>query len=250
MEHDAYVEMAATEQAHWWFRGRRQILAAVIARLQLPKAARILELGSGTGGNFQMLQRFGQLTAVETNALARALSLRNAWGMVEVKAGFLPDGLPELGKFDLICLFDVLEHVEQDEASLRVVRELLAPGGAVVITVPAFAKLWGLHDVQMHHKRRYERAELAAKLSQAGFLIPEISYSNMFLFPAALLMRGADALAQRLGRRKASGTATLPYLLNEAFAAIFGAERFFIGRMRLPIGLSLLAVVRAAPPAD
>ena len=88
MEPDAYTEMAATEQAHWWFRGRRQILAAVIGRLQLPQAARILELGSGTGGNFKMLQRFGQLTAVEMNALARALSLRNTWGIVEVKAGF------------------------------------------------------------------------------------------------------------------------------------------------------------------
>ena len=251
MEPDAYTEMAATEQAHWWFRGRRQILAAVIGRLQLPQAARILELGSGTGGNFKMLQRFGQLTAVEMNALARALSLRNTWGIVEVKAGFLPDGLPDLGKFDLICLFDVLEHVDQDEAALRRVRSLLAPGGRAVITVPAFAKLWGPHDAQMHHKRRYERAELAAKLQQAGLLVTELSYSNMFLFPAALVMRAAGTLAQRLaGRRIATGTATLPYLLNHAFAAIFGAERFFIGRIKLPIGLSLLAVARAMPGSD
>jgi SAM-dependent methyltransferase len=251
MEHDAYIQMAATEQAHWWFRGRRQILGAVIGRLQLPHAARILELGSGTGGNFQMLQQFGRLTAVEMNALARALSLRNAWGMVEVKAGFLPDGLPELGKFDLICLFDVLEHVDQDEATLRRVRSLLAPGGRAVITVPAFAKLWGPHDNQMHHKRRYERAELAAKLRRAGLTEIELSYSNMFLFPAALIMRGADALARRLwGRHKSSGTATLPYLLNQAFAAIFGAERFLIGRVNLPVGLSLLAVARAVPCSD
>jgi SAM-dependent methyltransferase len=251
MEHDAYVEMAATEQAHWWFQGRREILNAVINRLGLPAAARILELGSGTGGNLQMLRQFGQVTAVEQDAWARAISLGHAWGMVEVKAGWLPDGLPELGKFDLICLFDVLEHVEQDEAALLVVRGLLAPGGSVVITVPAFAKLWGLHDERMHHKRRYERAELAAKLRQAGLRVTALSYSNMYLFPAALAMRGVDRLAQRLwGRRKASGAGMLPPRLNQAFAAIFGAERFLIGRIKLPIGLSLLAVARAGPEPE
>ncbi len=248
MEHDSYIEMAATEQAHWWFTGRRQILSTVIASLRLRETARILELGSGTGGNFQMLTRFGQVTAVEENAMARALSVRNAWGMVEVKSGRLPDGLPELGKFDLICLFDVLEHVKEDEATLKVVRGLLAPGGAVVITVPAFKKLWGAHDEQLHHKRRYERAELGMKLQRAGFAVPLLTFSNMFLFPVALAMRGVDRLAARLWRRrKVSGTAMLPSPLNKVFAGIFGAERFLVCRMNLPIGLSLLAVARAGP---
>jgi SAM-dependent methyltransferase len=242
--------MAATEQAHWWFTGRRKILAAVILRLRLPEAAKILELGSGTGGNFSMLQRFGQVTAVEKDPLARALSVRNAWGSVEVKAGFLPDGLPELGAFDLVCLFDVLEHVAEDEAALLAVRTLLAPGGRLLITVPAFAKLWGLHDQQMHHHRRYERAELAVKLQRAGFAVTRLSYCNMFMFPAALAMRGVDRLGERLwGRRKASGAGMLPAPLNQVFAAIFGAERFLIGRVRLPVGLSLVAVAQAEPTA-
>ncbi len=250
MEHDAFIEMAATEQAHWWFVGRRKILAAVIRRLRLPDGTKILELGSGTGGNFSMLQRFGQVTAVEKDALARALSVRNAWGMVEVKAGFLPDGLPALGKFNLICLFDVLEHIVEDEAALRAVRNLLAPEGKVVITVPAFKKLWGLHDEQMHHQRRYEHAELAAKLRQAGFTVAQLSYCNMLLFPAALAMRQIDRLGSRLwGRRQARGAGMLPLPINRVFAAIFGAEQCLIGRVRLPFGLSLLAVAQAGPPS-
>jgi SAM-dependent methyltransferase len=249
MEHDAFIEMAAAEQAHWWFTGRRRILAAVIGRLGLPEGAKILELGSGTGGNFAMLQGFGTVTAVEKDALARALSVRNAWGTVEVKAGWLPDGLPELGRFDLICLFDVLEHIAEDEAALRAVRTLLAPGGRVVITVPAFERLWGLHDEQMHHQRRYERAELAAKLHHAGFAVAQLSYCNMFLFPAALVMRLLDRLGSRLwGRRQARGAGMLPAPVNWVFGGIFGAERFLIGRVRLPFGLSLLAVAQAPAP--
>ena len=79
MEPEAYIEMAAAEEAHWWFQGRRQILTSVIARLNLPAAAQILELGSGTGGNFEMLSCFGQLTAIEMNGMARALSVRKSW---------------------------------------------------------------------------------------------------------------------------------------------------------------------------
>jgi SAM-dependent methyltransferase len=169
--------------------------------------------------------------------------------MVEVKPGWLPDGLPELGKFDLICLFDVLEHVAEDEAALRAVRNLLAPDGRVVITVPAFERLWGLHDEQMHHQRRYERAELAAKLQRTGFAVTQLSYCNMFLFPAALAMRLIDRLGRRRwGRRQASGAGMLPLPINRVFAAIFGAERVLIGRVPLPFGLSLLAVVQAESP--
>ena len=247
MDPEAYIEMAASEEAHWWFQGRRRILEAVIARLHLPEGAAILELGSGTGGNFEMLCRFGTVMAIEANAEARALSGRKSWGMVQVLAGFLPDGLPELGqKFDLICLFDVLEHVEADAESLAVVRRLLAPGGAVVITVPAFARLWGPHDEQLHHKRRYDRKELQAKLRRAGLRIETLSYSNMLLFPAALALRLSDRLRQVIGdTRKASGTGILPFPINRSFTAIFGAERLLAGRLNLPFGLSLLAVARA-----
>src|SRR5579871_6057617 len=168
MEHDAYIEMADAEIAHWWFQGRRQILASDIAR--------ILELGSGTGGNFDMLRRFGSVTAMEANATARRISLQKSSGAVTVMAGTLPREIPVFdNKFDLICLFDVLEHVEEDEETLAVIKDLLAEGGKIVLTVPALAKLWGPHDERVHHKRRYGQKELNAKLRRAGFRIAKLS---------------------------------------------------------------------------
>ncbi len=242
MEPEAYIDMAASEEGHWWFQGRRQILAATIAGLDLPESARILELGSGTGGNFQMLQRFGRLTALEANDMARALSVRKSWGTVQVLAGSLPDHLPAFPeKFDLICLFDVLEHVEDDAGTLKVVHGLLAANGTVVLTVPAFPKIWGPHDEQLHHKRRYRRTELQTKLQDAGLRISKLTYSNMFLFPAAVVARLAD---QFVKTGQATGSGRLPGPINRSFAAIFGAERFLLRRMDLPIGLSLLAIAK------
>ncbi len=243
MEHEAYIEMAASEDRHWWFRGRREVLQRVISGLHLPANARILELGSGTGGNLAMLAAFGTVTAVELNEAARAISMLKASSTVSILAGALPGELPLASgqTYDLICLFDVLEHVEEDDETLAVVRRHLAPGGAAIITVPAFRKLWGPHDIALHHKRRYEKSELREKLVKAGFEIAKLSYANMLLFPAAVLMRLRDRLR---GQGTASGTAMPPAVLNEVFAFMFGAERHVLGWMNLPVGLSL-AVVRA-----
>ena len=74
MELDAYRNMAATEDEHWWFCGRRAIGEAVIRGLDLPKDATILEIGAGTGGNISMLEQFGRVTAVEMSDLAREIA--------------------------------------------------------------------------------------------------------------------------------------------------------------------------------
>jgi SAM-dependent methyltransferase len=254
MELEAYAEMAAVEDAHWWFRGRRAVLRDTIRRLNPAAGIRILELGSGTGGNLKMLAAFGAVTAVELNDDARALSLSKAGATRDVRAGSLPNDLPlDDETFDLICLFDVLEHIDDDEATLAVIGRHLAPGGTVIITVPAFKPLWGPHDVALHHKRRYAKSELAAKIAAAGFLASRLTFFNTALFAPALLVRLADRL-RRPG--KAAGTKTPGRIVNEILAAVFSVERFPLRWIDLPFGLSLLAVLKRsdakvtlAPPA-
>jgi len=243
MDPEAYVQMAAAERAHWWFVGRRRVLGAVIASLGLPAAARILEVGAGTGGNFPLLRRFGSVTAIELNDAARDIATERTG--LPVQPGALPDMLA-LGdqKFDLICLFDVLEHVGPDEASLRVLRAHLAPGGRLILTVPAYRALFGPHDEALHHFRRYERAELAAKLGAAGLATHYLTFFNSLLLPLALAARLLD---RALRRRGALGETAPPGPLNALLAAIFGAEAGWLARrLVLPCGLSLLAVAGEA----
>lgn len=241
MEPSAYLDMAAVEERHWWFTGRRRILAGMMERMHLRPGSAILELGSGTGGNLAMLSHFGTVTAVEMDAGAREISLTRCPG-VDVRAGMLPDGLPLAGQsFDLICLFDVLEHVDDDMGALRAAKAHLAPGGAVLLTVPAHQSLFGPHDVEHHHKRRYAYAELRDKLLAAGFMVERLSYMNVALLPVAWVLRWLDKV---LGRDRPTGSGLPSSPVNQALAAVFGAEAALLPHLNLPFGLSLLAVAR------
>jgi protein-L-isoaspartate O-methyltransferase len=110
MDPELYREMAETQQKHWWFRARREILARVIARLRLPAQAQLLEIGAGAGGNLGMLSRYGTVSAVEMDGFAGAYA--SGVSGLRVRHGHLPDAVPFNDRsFDLICLLDVLEHI-------------------------------------------------------------------------------------------------------------------------------------------
>ena len=114
-----------------------------------------------------MLQRFGGVTAVEPDEASRAYAAeRNG---VRVEGGLLPDGLPfEPASFDLVCAFDVIEHVDQDQASVTALGQLLKPGGYIATTVPAQPWMWSRHDELHHHKRRYRMHGYRALFEAAG----------------------------------------------------------------------------------
>jgi SAM-dependent methyltransferase len=241
MEADAYLEMARVEDSHWWFVARRKIISSLIPDLELPDPASILEVGCGTGGNLEMLSRFGRVSGMEMDESARKIANQKTHGAFEIREGTCPDNVPfESERFDLICLFDVLEHIEEDVATLSRLKRLLAPGGKLLITVPAYKWLWGTHDGFLHHKRRYSAQELRQTFDGAGLGISKISYFNSILFPLALLARSAS--------KSTSPGAALPSpAINEMLCRIFGAERFVLRRAGFPFGLSLIAVCHGGP---
>lgn len=241
MNPEAYEVMARTEDEHWWFAGRRRILASIIEALNPGPGARILEVGAGTGGNLAMLDRFGEVHAVELDDYARARAAEKTG--VPVRKGFLPDGLPfDTPSFDLVCLFDVLEHIEDDVAALRALRQLLKPGGSILLTVPAHAWLWSQHDVKLHHFRRYTKKTLRQCCDEAGCRIARMSYFNLWLFPLAVAARFADRL---LPGERSLGEEPPARPLNAAFLTLFGSEAALLRRGNLPLGVSLLAILTA-----
>jgi SAM-dependent methyltransferase len=174
---------------------------------------------------------------------ARQIAAERSGGRVDIRFGKLPDEVPfERHSFDLVCLFDVLEHVEDDASALVSIRELVRPGGFAVITVPAYRWLWSQHDEKLHHRRRYTYRELHERAKAAGWTVRRLSFLNTLLFPLAAAGRLLDQL--RPGRQPAG--AQIPAApLNEALYRIFGLEKYLLSTVDLPFGVSLLAILTA-----
>jgi SAM-dependent methyltransferase len=244
MDPAIYDRMAEIDGEHWWFAARREIVARLIADRVRPRpGARILEVGAGTGSNLAMLQRFGRVDAIEPDAGARALAASRSG--VAVGGGSLPDdgkALPD-GHYDMIVLLDVLEHIDDDRAALRLLLAKLAPGGKLVLTVPAMPWMWSLHDVAHHHKRRYTVVTLCQALMESGYRLDHMSHFNTLLFP---LIAGIRLWGPRFGRL-AADDAMPSRPVNWLLRRIFAAERYFVTRATVPFGVSLLAVAEAPP---
>ena len=240
MEPELLRAQAALEKSHWWFVARRQILDRVMGSLGLPKDARILEAGCGTGGNLPLLARHGEVFAFDASATARRFASQTE--CAKVASGTLPDQIPFAGEeFDLIVLLDVLEHIADDGAALVALRSRLRPGGRLLITVPALSALWSYHDERHQHFRRYGKGELRARLQDAGFQPLQVTYFNTLLFP---LVAGTRVLQRLIGGAPADDLAPPPQWLNSILREIFAAERHVVGRIFLPVGVSLLAVAK------
>jgi SAM-dependent methyltransferase len=243
MDRDVYRRLDALEGQHWWFAARRRILRSAIERFR-PQAERLrlLEAGCGTGGNLALLSEFGAVDAFELDDEARRVAAGK--GGVDVRKGMLPDDVPfARGGYDIVAAFDVIEHVKEDVASLRSLGERLAPGGRLVMTVPALPWLWSGHDQTHHHYRRYLRRDVEDALRAAGLRPVTVTYYNTALFPLIALTRFFKKL---LGRDAAPDDRMPGPAVNALLEAVFSAERHLIGRVRLPIGVSLLAVAERA----
>lgn len=249
MEPRAYKEMAGIQERHWWHRARRDILEKLLKRYAPSGDPAVLEIGCGPGGNLSMLSGFGPVTAVEPfpDAAAYAAELcreKQVKLRLAVGDGFnLP--LPS-ERYSVVCLLDVLEHVDQDEELLKEALRVLRPGGILLATVPAHPWLFGIQDEVSQHKRRYTRrtfnrllqtAEHSTTVAMGGF--------NFFLFPAIAL---GKLILKRLPRPPKNENNVTLGPLDGLLYWIFRMERPFLPTFGFPTGVSYFAVVRKEVP--
>lgn len=236
MDKAAYVEMYLSEDRHWWFVARRMIIRKILSNyLPVKRERRILEVGCGTGGNLELLSTYGNIYAMEFDD--EAIAMAGKRGLCHVVKGSLPDDIPFEGGFDLICLLDVLEHIDDDLEALESVGKRLHPGGKILVTVPACKFLWSEHDVALHHKRRYGKKQLMRLLQISGFRITYCTYFNMLLFPVVAVIR---SLKKINGKECVTDVSMPSKFVNLLLTAIFSGERFLVPRISLPFGTSIL----------
>ncbi|HEX7879446.1 MAG TPA: class I SAM-dependent methyltransferase [Candidatus Eisenbacteria bacterium] len=292
MDPSLYHRFFEVEDRHWWFVGRRRVVGALMEqalgspgsgsrsglplragassqhsastadvageRGGAPPARRILDVGCGTGGMLPLLSRFGHVTGTDSEPLALDYCRRRGFEDVHLQEAFTAPA-----PFDVVTLFDVLEHVPDHVGFLEWIRKLLKPDGHLVLTVPAFPFLWSRHDDLNHHQRRYKRADLKATLEAGGFRVERLTYFNFWLFPAAVATRARGGKAESVAGRTtdpAAGRTTVdpaaeaaeilkPLQIgaaNPVLAAVLGSEAGLVRQVDLPWGVSLAAVARPA----
>ena len=236
-----YPILFEVEESHWWYIGRRRIIASFVKAIcdqVKDRRARILDVGCGTGANLVRLSDFGDAEGVDISPDALKFCSERGLNVRLGAAETLPYADQE---FDLVTAFDVVEHLDDDVAGLREMRRVLRPGGRVLLFVPTFMFLWGVQDEVSHHRRRYRLNELRQAVTAAGFEIERTTYANITFFLPVLLVRKFMRLTGI--RTETENNINLP-AMNRIFGAILGGERHWLRYLNIPFGVSGLCVAR------
>jgi SAM-dependent methyltransferase len=240
------------EDRHFWFRARRTVVGRVVAQLVrgLPPGYRVLEVGCGNGDVLRVLEQVcagGMVVGLDL--VEEKLNFARQRTACEVRQGDL-FRLPAGEAFDLIGMFDVLEHLADDVGAVRALSAALTPNGRLVLTVPAHRSLWSYADTHAGHYRRYNVKRLEQTLTQGGLCVEYCTQFMAALYPLMWLGRRLSSLWRR--KEGAQGERELFQrelrvvpIVNGALRRLLECEAPLIARrQRLPIGTSLLAVAR------
>lgn len=238
-----FEPMAEVEPRSFWYRARNRLLVSTLRR-RFAGFESLLEVGCGGGFVLAAIREaFPAARLVGGELYGEALEIARGRGLPDVELLELDArDLPYEHEFDVVCAFDVIEHIEDDTLVLRQMHRATRPGGGIVVTVPQHPWLWDDFDRLVEHKRRYTRRELAAKVSGAGFEVVELTSFVTTLLPAMVASRFTRRLLRRpynLMREHDPG----PF--SRLFERILDGERRLIERgISLPFGGSLLVVAR------
>lgn len=241
MDRVEYQKMHAVEERMWWYRGLHANLLTLLARTGRVRAGgAMLDAGCGTGGLLAKLgQVFPGVDCVGMDIDPIAAELASAKAATPVVVGSV-NALPfATGSLDAIVSADVLYHRAVHEArALADLHRCLAPGGVLVLNLPAYDWMFSAHDRAVHTARRYTAGRIRTRLHTAGFAQVRTTYWNSLLFPLMVLRR---KLVKTEGA--ASDVALLPAPVEFLFRSVQRIENFLIRcGIALPVGGSVLAV--------
>ena len=242
------------EARHFWFRARNKMIGSLIEdeTRHYPEGYSVLEIGCGTGNVLQLLEKVCRNGCViGMDLFYEALTFARQRVSCSLVRGDL-HASPFAAQFQIVGMFDVLEHLSDDRAVLRDVYAMLAPGGLLFLTVPANPSLWSYFDEASHHARRYLLADLNQKLLETGFQIEQISYYMVSILPlvwAERKLQGKNP-PKNVDSEQAAHDMTVNELkiipgINEILGWLLATETWCLKRkIRLPAGTSLMALAR------
>lgn len=239
MERSYYRQYYELERNHWWFVVRSSLIKQCLEK-HLPETRNlsILNIGTATGATSGMLDSFGKVVSSEYDH-ETCVFLREELGMEVTEASVT--ALPfDNESFDLVCAFDVIEHVEDDTLAFLEMKRVCKKNGFIAVTVPADMDLWSQHDEINHHFRRYELKGIQKLVKKAGLRVVYESYFNTWLYPPVLLVRKFKKVFGRKEKPASDFDMKMPAWINTVLKQVFSFEKLWFGRKKMPFGVSIM----------
>lgn len=226
---------------HWWWRARAEYLTRLLDRLLGPAdAGPTFDFGCGDGLFFPILQRYSSERPRGFEPDVSLLDPAGPWFDC-ITTGTFVDDPAERARYGLIVALDVLEHLEDPQPAMAVLRARLRPGGWFIATVPAFEELWTAHDAINHHYRRYRLHDLEALVRGSGLEVMESRYFFVWL----AIVKWFVARKERVLRPVAKPPTVPPPAMNALVLAFSRFEQRLLGDAHPAFGSSAIVVARA-----
>ncbi|MCF7799633.1 class I SAM-dependent methyltransferase [Candidatus Babeliales bacterium] len=222
-------------QDHFWLQGKTELIEILFNKLNLEKNSKILDIGSGTGQDLQIINKFGNAYVVDIEQKSLdmiPIDLVSEKKLSDACNLDYPDNY-----FDIVVTFDVLEHIKNDKKAVQEIYRVLKPNGKFIFTVPAFNFLYSNHDKNLGHFRRYNKQKLKMLLTNS-FYFQDLNYWLFFLFLPASVQRLLNLNFVNSGKK-------FPKLTNKFFVKILNFENWLIKHgLKFPMGLSIYGICK------
>jgi len=242
MKKTEYARMEEHEKNYWWHLGRLRIIKTYVTRaLQEKQKVKIMNVGCGTGGTIDMLEKFGTVDNVDISEDAIKYMKQNGYTRItkvdDIKLPF------KNKSYDMVVAFDVLEHIENQTGAMKEWNRILKDDGVVVITVPAYQWLWSDHDKSLYHQRRYTTGRIKQVAAEGGFKVEKKSYAIVFSLPMVVGFRYLNKIT---GKKVDSETSyvEVPKSVNWLFKQFLYFEAFMHNFVKFPFGTTVVTILR------
>ena len=242
MNKDYVQQYVKLEKEHWWFVVRQKIILQCLKKYTKPQPIKILNIGVAGGASSAWLSSLGEVVSVETDPAFLNHLISENIPVVNASVANMPF---DNNYFDLVCAFDVIEHVEDDIAAIKEIERVCKVEGFICITVPAFNMLWSNHDVVNGHYRRYTHRSLLSLTEKFSSLeYKRLQYFNSLLFVPILIVRkiSSSFSGNKNTAQSDFGLFEKAGVINKILKSIFSLEIPLLRVVRFPFGVSLVGI--------
>jgi len=246
MDYKDFLSTDKKESLSFWHKARLNLILYLLKNTLSNDSQnrRILDIGCGTGTELKILNKFGQVTALDINNSALAMVKKNNCQTIlaDIEKYNLNNNY-----YDTICCFDILEHLKNDKWAIKNIFNSLKSEGYFFFTVPAFQFLFSGHDIALGHQRRYGKKEIALTLEKAGFKMVKLDYWNSLLFPAIFVIRMVKKFLNKINKKNIcqSDMKKRNNFVEQILFQILNLENKLISRnINLPFGLTIYGIAK------